>query len=692
MMGHMREWFSAREIAAMELPGLSKIDTSLIKKAKRENWVSRPRTGRGGGLEYHVGNLPRSAREELVRRHLSSGETAIVPAQTAVVPSETLHFAAWQRETMQARLAVLAELERIVLHHGLTKKDAIAVFLDLAGKGQLSEALANQISVANAKSGRKGKRTVSRATLFNWMKAHRIEGAVGLIPRPARSEELVPEWAGDFLKCYGLPSKPGISQALQLMAQKGLAVPPIGRVKRFLKKLTPQDRNRGRMGPREMKAMQAYVQRDVSELWPTAVYSADGHSFDAEVQHPFHGRPFRPEITSVVDVFSRKCVGWSAALSENTFSVLDAARHAFEKNGLCDIWYVDLGKGFNNAAWDNQLAGFLPRLQITKKNSLPYNSQARGVCERLHQSIWVRGAKTFASYLGADMDQQARQKSYKLTRKDVQSFGTSARLKPWRDFVDWCQEQVDDYNARPHSGLPRIIDPTTGKSRHMSPDEVWEQAQARGWAPDRLSAQEAMDIYRPYVERSVERGYVKLFTNSYFAPELVAFHNEGRYADEGRVLVGYDIHDPEKVWVRDLQHRLICVAHWNGNSRAYFPVSVAQHAHEKRIKGRLKRNEAQRLEIEAERAGGLISADTLDVLPPLNAVEQPRQDAILLELAEARKSAPRPETAEDRYKRARALEKQRDISTDDQAWLARYQQSSEYIVHREYYEEEALTG
>ena len=77
---------------------------------------------------------------------------------------------------------------------------------------------------------------------------------------------------------------------------------------------------------------------------------------------------------------------------------------------------------------------------------------------------------------------------------------------------------------------------------------------------------------------------------------------------------------------------------------------------------------------------------------PLNAEQQARRDAIVLELDQAKRPAPRPETAEDRYKRARHLEKQGGLSDADQAWLARYQQSSEYIVHREYYEEEALTG
>jgi len=67
------------------------------------------------------------------------------------------------------------------------------------------------------------------------------------------------------------------------------------------------------------------------------------------------------------------------------------------------------------------------------------------------------------------------------------------------------------------------------------------------------------------------------------------------------VLVGYDIHDATRVWVRDLDRRLICVAAFEGNKRDYFPVPVVEQAHERRVKGRLKRLEAHRSEIEAER-------------------------------------------------------------------------------------------
>jgi putative transposase len=154
------------------------------------------------------------------------------------------------------------------------------------------------------------------------------------------------------------------------------------------------------------------VARDVSELWPTAVYVSDGHCFDAEVAHPRHGRPFRPEVTTVIDVFTRRIVGWALGLSENSWDVTAAAGNAIPTAGDCDIWYADRGRGFNNHLWDDNLTGLIARLSITKTNALPYGSQARGVIERSHQSALVCAAKLLPTYMGAAMDAEARQRAF----------------------------------------------------------------------------------------------------------------------------------------------------------------------------------------------------------------------------------------------------------------------------------------
>ncbi len=70
-------YFSNSELVG--LPGLPKTVSAIIRKAKRENWQSRPREGRGGGLEYHVSSLPAETREALKLKELNevlSGEQA----------------------------------------------------------------------------------------------------------------------------------------------------------------------------------------------------------------------------------------------------------------------------------------------------------------------------------------------------------------------------------------------------------------------------------------------------------------------------------------------------------------------------------------------------------------------------------------------------------------------------------------
>ncbi|MCW3528635.1 hypothetical protein K6Y52_38335, partial [Burkholderia cenocepacia] len=101
-------------------------------------------------------------------------------------------------------------------------------------------------------------------------------------------------------------------------------VPSIHQVRRFLDKLGAVTLQTGRMGSRELKTMLPFIRRTFDKLLPNDIWSGDGHTFDAEVQHPLHGRPFRPEITSIIDVATRRAVGISLDLAESSFAVLDA--------------------------------------------------------------------------------------------------------------------------------------------------------------------------------------------------------------------------------------------------------------------------------------------------------------------------------------------------------------------------------
>lgn len=592
------QWYSPAQLADMKLPGLPGTKRGINARIKAEGWLGKKK---GCGIVYPVSVLPEEAQDALRKRAIKARSKELVAqaAATAVAKLDPAGLKTYQRDTMQARAAILAHIDALVLD-GASISKAIKTVVDMAEDGTLPPDLAELARVANARSG--DDRTLSRPTIYRWLKEREKAGGNALALAPAApAEEPIPEWAGPLMDLYARPTKPSLAWAVEELGKKLRAdlVPSYDQARRFLLKLDTITRNAGRMGPRALKSYRAYVARDTSELWPTAVYVADGHCFDAEVAHPRHGRPFRPEITTVVDVYTRRIVGWAVGLSENKWDVSAAAVRAFTTCGVCDIWYADNGPGFNNRLWDDELTGLVARLSITKKNSLPYNSQARGVIERLHQTVWVTAAKRLATYMGAAMDGEARQRVFKRTRKDIAEAGSSRLLMDWSDFAEFCELLVAAYNDHPHTGLPKTRDPETGRKRHMTPNEMWADAVAQGWEADVVSDAEADDLFRPYERRQTRRALVELFGNSYFAPALEGYHGED-------VLVGYDVADASRVWVRALDGRFITTAKFDGHKTSFFPVSVAEQAREQRAIGRLKRNDVHRAEIMAE-----LNPDTL---------------------------------------------------------------------------------
>jgi len=161
------------------------------------------------------------------------------------------------------------------------------------------------------------------------------------------------------------------------------------------------------------------------------------------------------------------------------------------------------------------------------------------------------------------------------------------------EFLEWCEKQVEDYNNRPHRGLGKIADPITRKRRHPSPNEAWSAAITDGWEAEMLKPGEADDLFRPYKIGKTHRAEVSLFGNTYFNRDLEHYHGE-------QVRIGYDIHDGTKVWVRDMKGRLICIAEFEANKKAYFPQSQIDVANRKRAEGRIKRAAAHIEEAEAE--------------------------------------------------------------------------------------------
>ncbi|WP_299773197.1 Mu transposase C-terminal domain-containing protein [uncultured Tateyamaria sp.] len=698
-------FFTAAEIADLArkygVESFPKTERAVRDYAKRESWntlpehLCRKRAGRGGGLEYHFSLLPsflwdRIEGEAIGKQLTDRFEQKQHAAQRKVEKLKTTSLSQRARSVMEARASVLNAIEGYALSQGQTRAWGIRKFLEAQTDWEAIEKAEAERDNSKKLSGedamlvfnsylltREGgfgiipdilqaardRRTpgpVKRSTVYNWFKARDEHGVAALSPIPPKVKQntidLYP-WLIQFLRHYAKPSKPSIPHALdnfEKSSDRTHEVPSYDQVRRAIKTLKGASDHlmvhKGREGPLALKARSAFVSRSIEGLEPGTIYTADGKTFDAEVQHPRHGKPFRPEITTIIDVATRKAVGWSVGLDENAELVALAVLHAAQNHGIPAIFYADRGSGYKNQRISTTAHGLCARLGTTATHSLPYNSQARGAIERVHGTIWNRLAKDYPSYMGKDMDPEAAKKVFKESRRALQIIEgkrqiedpktlqkaqqTYARLiVSWQQFVEDVDAAIVEYNNAPHSSL-RIRDPENGRMRSASPNEVWAQFEATGFQAFRLDPGEADDLYRPYEKRKTNRALVEIHTNSYFSLALEPWHGE-------YVFVGYDIHDAQQVWVRQIEKLdgqevpgpLICVAEFSGNERRYMPASFQDLAEERRLKGRMRRHQAKAEEIEAEARPQLEHQQVVELaLPPLRSPEPAPANAVEAEV------------------------------------------------------------
>ena len=390
----------------------------MTDKAKRENWRSRPRAGRGGGVEYEIAALPAPIREavekklaaeilaqqpDLPNMQTVSGSLNALKAKksrakskdlpTVHRPEDTqltldledpnieaknLNFK--QKNCANARIAIVADVLSIGDTLSLSQNKAVAYFLEQMREGTLPERIEHLIPIANARSN--NKRDLSKRTLMEWVlnfkSASNNKNArlLALAPRATKVETspLALWWMRDFMHLHRVPQKPKLvhsyQQFTQLYQQKQdfdmkLLPSIIDAVRRAWNALPEIIRERGRCTGSQYKQLLPYVKRDwTTNINPNNVWIIDGHSFKARVRHMEHGQPFVPEIMFVIDGCTRKIVGFSIALAESSKAVADALRMGLRHGGLPVIIYSDNGKGETGRDITGELTGFCPRLDI----------------------------------------------------------------------------------------------------------------------------------------------------------------------------------------------------------------------------------------------------------------------------------------------------------------------------------------
>ncbi|QMT39960.1 Mu transposase C-terminal domain-containing protein [Neisseria shayeganii] len=709
----MKTHYALSELVGMGLD-LPKSVQGLGYKATKENWPyieTECQGGKGGKRKEYAPppEVMKQIQEKKVADLLAASAPAplpaladpVLPAVVAEMPATTEK----QRLVDGARQGVLKAVEDVMQQSGVKMEQAIQTVLTQAQMPGF-EHLARMFELARDERGASAGRLPTSRTVKRWFQ--RREETQSLVPKVKQASQAMPAWAGLFLHFYQQPQKPSVQAAYERFCMAHLAeeplakLPSVHQVRRFLDKLGNVSRQKGRMGSREIKNIKPYVVREFLHLAPTDIYTADGHTFDAEVLHPDSGKPFRPEITTIADVATRKIVGWSVDLAESGMAVLMALSHACESNGIGAVLYVDNGKGYKNAMMTDEATGLMGRLGMTMMHSLPYSSQARGVIERLHQTVWVEAAKSLQSYMGKDMDAEAKQQVHKTSRalvrqgvslKGVPALANIQSLNPhllptWAEFEAFCNWHVERYNNRPHRSLPKILD-VAGIKRHMTPNEMWALKVEEGAEIVPLKPEDKHLLFMPQVLRTVRRGMVHFRNNQYYSARLEEYHGD-------LVRVAYDIHCAEKVWIYDDCGRPVCTAEWNGNRVDYVPVSVVDQAKDKRVDAQLKLLGKRADTLESARPvraithqesslniGGMVlnMADLAqrgeEALAALQAGAE--TEAAALPAAEDAEAAwTPPATPEERLRLYEQMKDRPGLTGRAEVWVRRYPSSQEY--------------
>ncbi|EOV0971277.1 Mu transposase C-terminal domain-containing protein [Edwardsiella piscicida] len=642
-------------VSVNELVGISGLPGTVQGiRAALNKWacdgMKRKRPGTKA-FEYSIDCLPAAIQEQVRTRYVKQMMTSPVAAPVPVTPQEKgrdegkialyrkcpalmeqklAELNTAQRETADARMALVAEALKLGSIPGYSCAKAIRELVKQAKEGALPKRLAEVAAKANAKKGK--SRALSEITLKRWVADYKRASSAAerlVLLAPGKRQPVPPEqiaWLPAFLEYWRDPNGILMTEAYEAFVAEWMdryadqpdmqaAVPSYDAIRYAMDKLPAVVKQKGRITGSEARQIEGFVRRDWNCLPVNYVWIGDGHGMKVKVAHPDHGNPFSPEVTFILDGSCRYIVGWSLALSESVIAVADALRYSIAKNGKPWIYYSDNGGGETNTAFDADITGILPRLGIDHRLGIPENPQGRGIIERLNRTLGMRIARQFATYYGTGADKSTVRRMGKALKSALNAVDkgkvlTAKQQQTLRDLPSWdamvaaIEDGIEWYNHRPHSSLPK-----RGDGEHFTPAQFRRyKLEKEDTQIEWLSNVELRHMFMPQIERTVNRCEVRLFNNLYYSEALRNEH--GR-----QVLVSYDVHDASKVIVCRMDGTLICDAIWDGNKKEAFPVTAAYHNRQQRIKGMRQRGEEKIRLAEAENQQTLPAPGAPEWLP-----------------------------------------------------------------------------
>jgi hypothetical protein len=280
--------------------------------------------------------------------------------------------------------------------------------------------------------------------------------------------------------------------------------------------------------------------RTLDSMGALDLVNIDGHMFDVFVTPPEGGKPIRPVLVAIQDVYSRKFLAWKLDLSENFLATRLAFADLFRDYGIPKACLLDNSRTFAGKQLTGgvetrfrykhvkgEAAGLLTSLGIQIRFAKIYHGQAKPI---------ERGFRDFADRIARGPKCAGAYTGNRPTNKPA-NYGE--RAIPWAEFEIIVNDGIAEHNARKGR--------RGGACNGRSFDEVFAESYANGVIGKASPEQLRIALLAAVQKRVNSRtGEIELFKNRYWSDQC------GRIPGQ-QVTVRFDPEDLSKeIYLYDL--------------------------------------------------------------------------------------------------------------------------------------------
>lgn len=543
----MKQWYTAGELADLNLPSVPSTKRGVNLAADREDWrnrlaadgspLARHRKGRGGGWEYHVSLLPEAARAALAARAITVGGDTSAQAARERGLARAAGLDSRPQRRAEARAALVQACRQYIREGGLPVERGLFLFVEAYNAGELP--VEDWITAAVPRT--------SRGSLRNWAKQleggglARLAGNYGNRRGSGKidADPAMRDLVEGMLQAYPHASSAHVMDALRARFPDA-ELPTLRSVQRYLQ------------GWRAENA-QVFAAVANPDAWRSRFLAAPGSAaehvvrlnqvweLDSTIADLMLSDGRRHAIIAAIDVHSRRL----KLLVDRTSRAAGIA--ALLRRALLDWGVPEIVKTDNGADYTSRhVTGVLAALDVAQQLCPPFAPDRKPFVERALKTFLHDLVELLPGFVGHNVaERQAieARKSFadRLMKGGERVDATQLSAAELQAFCDrWCAER---YAHKPHGGL-----------KGRTPFEV-----AAGWQGGvrRIADERALDVLlsAPADDgwRTVRKKGIQLGGHWYDDPALGGLEGQ-------RVRVLCDEADAGHLYVFDDAGRFVCKA------------------------------------------------------------------------------------------------------------------------------------